>query len=62
MMTPEEIELSKKLLHAQEEILELQADYGKLIVCTAQLVEAVKKHELLIDAMMIGKLREKVGP
>lgn len=54
-MTPVEIELSKKLLHAQMKIAELREEQDKLFIVAASLLNRMRTLEAVVEGMCVGR-------
>lgn len=55
MMTAEQVELSKKLLHTQQLLLSLQNDNRLLFFAVSGLIRRLDRLESVLDAMCIAK-------
>jgi hypothetical protein len=56
-MTHEEIELSKKLLHAQMRIEKMREEQDKLFVVVASLINRMRTLETVVEGMCVGRGR-----
>ncbi len=54
-MTPEETELSRKLLNAQAKIEAIEAEQKTMILVIGHLIERMYKCEVMLEAMTIVK-------
>ena len=54
-MTSIELELSKKLLHAQEELLKISQWNDKLTIALCRLIRRVDALETVVEGMCIGR-------
>lgn len=55
MMTAEQVELSKKLLHTQQLLLSLQNDNRLLFFAVSGLIRRLDRLESVLDAMCIAR-------